>query len=125
MRDQPDLVGLLYRADWTRLGLTAEVSVTRDRDLWQSRFAGGPPPRPSSGGQFGPWAAPWFAPWFGPPRGLTDEDPGVPWPSWESPEESDPGGPRPDGREWELATEVLGTESRRFTLVIAPDAGAA
>ena len=120
MRDQPDLVGLLYRADWTRLGLTAEVSVTRDRDLWQSRFAGGPPPRPSSGGQFGPWAAPWFAPWFGPPRGLADEDPGVPWQSWESPEGSDPGGPRPDGREWELATEVLGTESRRFTLVIAP-----
>ena len=28
MRDQPDLVGLLYRADWTRLSLGAEVSVT-------------------------------------------------------------------------------------------------
>ena len=35
-----DLVGLPYRADWTRLSLTAEVSITRDRDLWRSRFAG-------------------------------------------------------------------------------------
>ncbi len=114
-----DLVGLLYRADWTRLSLTAEVSITRDRDLGRSRFPGEPPPRPRpwSGGQFGPWAAPWFGPWFGPPRGLADEDPSVPW---ESPDEADPWGPRTDGREWELATEVLGTESRRFTLLIAP-----
>ena len=115
-----DLVGQLYRADWTRLSLTAEVSITRDRDLWRSRFAGGPLPRPWSGGQFGPWATPWFGPWFGPPRGLADEDPSVPWQSWESPDEADPWGPRTDGREWELATEVLGTESRRFTLLIAP-----
>ena len=115
-----DLVGPLYRADWTRLSLTAEVSITRDRDLWRSRFADGPPPRPWSGGRFGPWAAPWFGPWFGPPRGLADEDPSVPWQSWESPDEADPWGPRTDGREWELATEVLGTESRRFTLLIAP-----
>ncbi len=114
-----DLVDLLYRADWTRLSLTAEVSITRDRDLWRSRFAGWPP-RPWSGGQFGPWAAPWFGPWFGPPRRLADEDPSVPWQSWESPDEADPWGPRTDGREWELATEVLGTESRRFTLLIAP-----
>ena len=28
--------------------------------------------------------------------------------------------PQPDGHEWELATEVLGTESSRFTLLIAP-----
>ncbi len=124
MRDQPDLVGLLYRADWKRLSLGAEVSVTRDRDLWRSRFDSGPAPRASSGGQFGqwsgPWSAPWFAPWFGPPRGLTDEDPGVPWQSWESQEEATSWGPQPDGLEWELATEVLGTESSRFTLVIAP-----
>ena len=115
-----DLVSLLYRADWTRLSLAAEVSVTRDRDLWRSRFDDGPPLRASSGGQFGPWSAPWFAPWFGPPRGLTDEDPTVPWESRESPEEVDLGGPQPDGREWEVATEVLGTESSRFTLLIAP-----
>ncbi|MGO9191341.1 MAG: hypothetical protein ACLP8X_23200, partial [Streptosporangiaceae bacterium] len=114
-----DLVDLLYRADWTRLSLTAEVSITRDRDLWRSRFAGWPP-RPWSGGQFGPWGAPWFGPWFGPPRGLADEDPSVPWQSWESPDEADPWALRTDGREWELATEVLGTESRRFTLLIAP-----
>jgi hypothetical protein len=120
MSDQPDLIGLLYRADWTRLSLAAEMSVTRDRDLWRSRFDDGPPPRARAWGQFGPWSMPWFAPWFGPPRGLRDEDPGVPWQSWESPEEADLGEPQPDGREWELATEVLGTESRRFTLVIAP-----
>ena len=36
MSDKPDLVSLLYRADWTRLSLTAEVSVTRDRDLYRS-----------------------------------------------------------------------------------------
>ena len=85
-----DLVGLLYRADRTRLSLTAEVSITRDRDLWRRRFDDGPPPRPWSGGQFGLWAAPWF----GPPRGLADEDPSVPWQSWESPDEAVPWGPR-------------------------------
>ena len=65
MSDGPDLVSLLYRADWTRLSLTAEVNVTRDRDLWRSRYDDGPlraAERP-----FGPWSAPWFGPWFGPP----------------------------------------------------------
>jgi hypothetical protein len=135
MSDGPDLVSLLYRADWTRLSLTAEVSTTRDLDLWRSRFDNAPPRAPD-GGQFGPWSAPWFAPWIGPPRGLADEDPGVPWKSWQSresreswqsPEEGEPGRrfggpsePRPDGHEWELATEVLGTETSRFTLLIAP-----
>ena len=129
MSDGPDLVSLLYRADWTRLSLTAEVSVTRDLDLWRSRFDDAPP-RARGGGQFGPWSVPWFVPWIGPPRGLADEDPGVPWKSWqprESPEEGEPGqrfggpwGPRPDGREWELATEVLGTKTSRFMLLIAP-----
>ncbi len=90
-----DLVDLLYRADWTRLSLTAEVSITRDRDLWRNRFADGPPPRPWSGGQFGPWGAPWF----GPPRGLADEDPSVPWQSWESPDEADPWGPRTEPKQ--------------------------
>ena len=37
------LVSLLYRADWARLSLTAEVNVTRDRDLWRSRYDDGPP----------------------------------------------------------------------------------
>ena len=59
------------------------------------------------------------APWFGPPRGLADQDPAGE--SWESPDEAEPiGGRGPTGREWELATEVLGTESSRFTLLIAP-----
>ena len=48
----------------------------------------------------------------------------MPGESWESPQdvEAKPGFgvPRGDGREWELATEVLGTESSRFTLLIAP-----
>ena len=68
-----DLVSLLYHADWTRLSLTAEVGVTRDLDLWRSRFDGEPPPRAWSARPFGPWSAPWFAPWFGPPRGLADD----------------------------------------------------
>ena len=67
-----------------------------------------------------PGSAPWFGPWFGPPQA----NPDVPGESWESPEDveakQDFGVPREDGREWELATEVLGTESRRFTLLIAP-----
>ncbi len=125
MSDGIDLVGLLYHADWTRLSLTAEVGVTRDLDLWRSRFDGEPPPRAWSGRPFGPWSVPWFAPWFGPLRGL--EDPGMPGESRESPEEGEvkrrfcgPRGPRRDRHEWELATEVLGTESSRFTLLIAP-----
>ncbi|MGO8895345.1 MAG: hypothetical protein ACLQB1_37435, partial [Streptosporangiaceae bacterium] len=125
MSDGPDLVSLLYRADWTRLSLTAEVGVTRDLDLWRSRFDGKPPPRAWSGRPFGPWSVPWFAPWFGSPRGLGH--PGVPGESWESPEEAEVKrrcgglrGPRRDGHEWERATEVLGTESSRFTLLVAP-----
>jgi hypothetical protein len=121
MSDGPDLVSLIYRADWTRLSLTAEVSVTRDRDLWQSRFDDEPPPGARSTAQFGPWSAPWFAPWFGPPHVPTDEDLGEPRDSWESPEAGRRSGePRGPGREWEMATEVLGTESRRSTLLIAP-----
>ena len=128
MNDGPDLISLLYHADWTRLSLSAEVGVTRDLDLWRSRFDGEPPPRAWSARPFGPWSvpwsAPWSAPWSGPPRGLADEDPGVPGRSSESAEsERRCGGlrgPRPDRHEWELATEVLGTESSRFTLLIAP-----
>jgi hypothetical protein len=33
-----DLVGLLYRADWTRLSLAAEVSTSRDLDLDRTRY---------------------------------------------------------------------------------------
>ena len=62
MSDGPDLVSLLYRADWTRLSLTAEVGVTRDRDLWRSRFDDEPPPRAWDGRRFGLWPMPWPVP---------------------------------------------------------------
>ena len=62
-----DLVGLLYRADWTRLSLAAEVSVRRDLDRAQTEAAVAPP-----------------------------------------------------GHEWEMATDQLGTETRRSTLLIQP-----
>ena len=64
-----DLVGLLYRADWSRLSLAAEVSVRRDLDLdrAQSEAAVAPP-----------------------------------------------------GHEWEMATDQLGAETHRSTLLIQP-----
>src|SRR5690349_15030842 len=64
-----DLVGLLYRADWTRLSLAAEVSVRRDLDLDRAQ----------------PEAA-----------------------------------VAPPGHEWEMATDQLGTETRRSALLIQP-----
>ena len=135
MSDDPDLVSLLYRADWTRLSLTAEVSVTRDRDLHRSPVDDGSPPRAWGGAQFGPWSAPWSAPqfgpwsapWSGPSRGPAYQERGEQDESRQAPEEGEPerrfGVPlarRRGGHEWELATEVLGTESSRFTLLIAP-----
>jgi hypothetical protein len=40
-----DLVNLLYRADWTRLRLAADVTTSRDFDLDRTRYgADGPPP---------------------------------------------------------------------------------
>jgi hypothetical protein len=64
-----DLVGLLYRADWSRLSLTAEVSIRRDLDLDRSRHE--------------------------------DEVPAA-------------------GHEWEAATDQLGSDVRRSTLLIQP-----
>ena len=55
MSDEPELVSLLYRADWTRLSLTAEVSTSLDLDLFHSRFEDEPPP-----------ASPWRRPFGGP-----------------------------------------------------------
>jgi hypothetical protein len=40
-----DLISLLYRADWTRLSLAAEVSVRRDLDLDRTRWGADAPPR--------------------------------------------------------------------------------
>jgi hypothetical protein len=87
MTDTPDLVVLLYRADWTRLSLAAEVSHTIDRDLDAVRpeagmsFTGAPTRRR---GPDGPVAG------FGRPA-------------------------RPSGNEWETATDLQGTESSRAT----------
>ena len=42
-----DLVSLLYRADWTRLSLAAEVTTSRDLDLDRNQYGAGgsvPPP---------------------------------------------------------------------------------
>ena len=50
-----DLVGLLYRADWSRLSLAAEVSVRRDQDLNRTRHEGGTPPPGEAEGVPPPW----------------------------------------------------------------------
>src|SRR5712675_3143423 len=65
-----DLVGLLYRANWTRLSLAAEVSTRRDLD--RSQYDDRRRERPGS------------------------------------------------GRVWEMATDTLGTETDRSTLLIVP-----
>jgi hypothetical protein len=112
MSDGPDLVSLLYRADWTRLSLSADVHVSLDRDLVRSPPGDGAPPGPGS----------WLA--FGRPWG--------PWPGLASLAGSlesagpmgFPGRPsRKPGHEWAEATkvaEVLSTETGRSTLLVAP-----
>jgi hypothetical protein len=92
MTDAPDLVVLLYRADWTRLSLAAEVSHTIDHDLDALRSGTG-----ASG-------AAWL---WGPPHG--------PRPVAGSGRRA-----RPTGNEWETATDLQGTETSRSTLLIAP-----
>jgi outer membrane lipoprotein-sorting protein len=37
MTDLQDVIGLLHRADWTRLSLSADVHSETDQDLWMSR----------------------------------------------------------------------------------------
>jgi hypothetical protein len=92
MTDTPDLVVLLYRADWTRLSLAAEVSDTINHDLNALRpeagvlLAGAPAwPR----GPHGPVAR----------SGRRA---------------------RPTEDKWEAATDLQGTETSRSTLLIAP-----
>jgi hypothetical protein len=93
MTDTPDLVVLLYRADWTRLSLAAEVSHTIDHDLDALR--------PGAG-------APWAAWPFGPPHGPRD------------PVAGSGRRARPSGNAWEKATDRQGTETSRSTLLVAP-----
>jgi hypothetical protein len=95
MNDAPDLVVLLYRADWTRLSLTAEVSHTIDHDLEALRSetrgpGAGRPARPRG------------------PRGPHGPVAGSGWRA------------RPTGNEWETATDLQGTETSRSTLLLAP-----
>ena len=92
MTDTPDLVILLYRADWTRLSLAAEVSHTIDHDLEALL--------PQAG-----------MPWTGAPTRPRGPDGPV----------AGPGRPaRPTGNEWEAATDLQGTETSRSTLLVAP-----
>jgi hypothetical protein len=52
MSEGPDLVSLLYRADWTRLSLSADVHASLDRSQPEDEL----PPRPPSWLAFGqPW----------------------------------------------------------------------
>jgi len=53
MSDEPDLVSLLYRADWTRLSLTAEVSTSLDLDLFHGQAEDEAPPGPPRWRPFG------------------------------------------------------------------------
>jgi hypothetical protein len=41
MASLPDVIGLLYRADWTRLSLSADVRFETDRDLLYRRIREG------------------------------------------------------------------------------------
>jgi hypothetical protein len=114
MSDGLDLVSVLYRADWTRLSLAAEVRDAWDRDLYRSWFSGRGPVTPPRG----PGGGPRSGPGGGPP----------PEESWEKSWEEEPprrlfGIPRRPpwtGREWEMATDQLGTETGRSALLIAP-----
>jgi hypothetical protein len=86
-----DLVGLLYRADWSRLSLTAEVSVRRDLDLNRIRHDDEVPPPGEAEGVPPPWQL--FRDFSGRLRAE---------------------------REWEMATDQVGTETHRSTLLIRP-----
>lgn len=86
-----DLVGLLYRADWSRLSLTAEVSVRRDLDLNRIRYEDEVPPPGEAAGVPPPWQL--FCDFSRRQRAE---------------------------REWEMATDQLGTETHRSTLLIRP-----
>ena len=114
MSEEPDLVRLLYRADWTRLSLAAGVSVSQDPSRDPGRLLGGVPPAPPPATW--PWSWPPGGFWTSPFTGLSGE-----FALWdESPDEPGlPGEPRA-GREWEMATDQPGPGPSRSTLVIAP-----
>jgi hypothetical protein len=109
--DGPDLVSLLYRADWTRLSLSADVYASLDRSQLEDEL----PPRPPSWLAFGqPW---------GPRPGMASLTEAV---RYAGPLGfPGPNPARKPGREWAEATEALGTvvpgtETGRSTLLVAP-----
>jgi len=136
LSEEPDLVRLLYGADWTRLSLAAEVSASQDPSRDPGRLLGGVPPAPPPG--MWPWSWPpggsWTSPfsqWPG-ESVVWDEPPGEPGSSGESRESRESreeslwrhfgGSGRPPwaGHEWEMATEQPGSGPSRSTLLIAP-----
>ena len=66
MSEEPDLVSLLYRADWTRLSLAAEVSASQDPSRDPGWLLGGVPPAPPPG--MWPWSWPPGGSWPSSPR---------------------------------------------------------
>jgi outer membrane lipoprotein-sorting protein len=121
MSNVPDLVGLLYRADWTRLSMTAEVNTSRERNPFQSGPELGEADEPGRadepggagrGFSFGPMGGPWGeGPWGEKARGERARG------------RSSFGGRRRPwwaGREWEVAADLLQVDSGRSTLLIAP-----
>lgn len=57
MADLQNVIGLLYRADWTQLSMSAEVRFERDEDLAQSRqHAARPPGTADPGSDVPTWA---------------------------------------------------------------------
>ena len=129
MSEEPDLVRLLYRADWTRLSLAAEVSASQDPSRDPGWLLGGVPPAPPG---TWPWSWPpggsWTSPFFRWPgeSAVWDEPPGEPGSSGESREDSlwrrfgGSGRPPWAGHEWEMATDQPGPGPSRSTLLIAP-----
>lgn len=115
---EPDLVSLLYRADWTRLSLAAEVNSSLDLDLLGRQSGDGPHGPPEPPGGHWAWSGAMAEPPVWPFAAHWDEMPDEPLegPPWRRP----PGKGRPAGDEWEVATDQQGTQSNRFTLLIAP-----
>ena len=93
MTDLQGVIGLLHRADWTRLSLSADVHSETDQDLWMSRVRATRPP------------------WVPEGRGVPE---GRVWRFRENPENSP--------LTWERATgeELAGYHSWDTRLLIAP-----
>lgn len=129
MSNVPDLVDLLYRADWTRLSLVAEVEVRRESNSFTSRVEdAGFRAEVPHGLRFGPMRPVLGnAPWDAKPSSqrLWDEKPWSQrlWDQRRATRSTLPFGadPKPwwTGREWEVVADSLRVETSRSTLLIA------